>query len=888
MIWYSYVIRKGIFMKKLRRQVLILFMCILSACCFAGIIINFKPLAVYADVRGTITASSLNVRSGAGTENKILQIAGKNVSLKKGTKVSVIKKKNDWYYISFPFSNTTAKGYVLGEYVKMKNASDIPSDTPIPPSGQAGKPQTTATLKSSSGYSLPATVTASRLNIRTKADKTSAQLTVKGKAVALTKDTKVTVIKEVIKGKEKWYQITFWQGKEKCQGYALSDYIKLTLKTNVKAAVNSSASVKIRTSAETTKPYLQVNKKTVALSNKTALTITKEVAVKEEKWYQVSFTYAKAKRTGYILAKDVIFTSQSTPVAEKPSVKPNDDTSDDDTPAKNEDGSDNDGVTDAKTGNVIGTNVLNVRAEAGTDKAQLLDADKKKVTLALNQKVTILSEIKAESTIWYQVSFVTNGKRLKGYVLSEYIKVNKTNTDTTENPDKTEKPDETEKPEDNIPPVTLSDTEFEAALTAQGFPESYKPYLRTLHNLHPYWQFEAFRTNLDWETVISKESKVGLNLITNTKNLAWKSMETGSYNWKTDKFVPFDGSTWVTASKDAVKYYMDPRNFLTESGIFQFESLNYKSAYQNEAGVESILKNTALSNTQYTYNDEATASPVTITYGKTFIDAAEQSKVSPYHLAVRVKQEVVTGAASLSSSVSGKVSGYEGYYNFYNIGATHSTAAGGSVANGLKFAMSGTTNTINNALYLIPWVNPYKAIVGGAKYIGSSYIQRGQETVYLQKFNLTPVSTYAHQYMANVEAGKAEAAKTFAAYKSMEELPVLFQIPVFLNMPETICAAPADSLNPNNWLSDLTINGYELTPTFDVSDSVGTIYSLIVPSSVEGVNVSASAVSSKATVSGTGYFPLVIGTNPLVIAVTAENGQTRQYTINIVRDASLQ
>ena len=89
-------------------------------------------------------------------------------------------------------------------------------------------------------------------------------------------------------------------------------------------------------------------------------------------------------------------------------------------------------------------------------------------------------------------------------------------------------------------------------LTTQGFPESYKPYLRTLHSQHPYWQFEAYHTGLDWNTAVSKESTVGKNLIPNSKNIAWKSMESGAYKWATDSFVVFDGSTWVTASKEVI------------------------------------------------------------------------------------------------------------------------------------------------------------------------------------------------------------------------------------------------------------------------------------------------------------------------------------------------
>jgi beta-N-acetylglucosaminidase len=288
-----------------------------------------------------------------------------------------------------------------------------------------------------------------------------------------------------------------------------------------------------------------------------------------------------------------------------------------------------------------------------------------------------------------------------------------------------------------------------------------------------------------------------------------------------------------------------------------------------------------LYNNTFNYVDDS-GQTVTRSYSETFIAAAQYSGVSPYHLASRAKQEVVTGTTSLSSSVSGTVSGLEGLYNFYNIGAYNSTAPGGAVANGLKYARNGTTDQALNAQYLIPWDNPYDAIVGGAYIIGSNYIKRGQNTTYLQKFNMTPTSTFGHQYMANVEAPNAEAKKTFAAYSVMSDNPIVFSIPVYMNMPETAPMVPQPALNPNNWLKTLKIDGYSLTPTFDLNKDQ--IYSLIVGADVTDINITAATASKKASVTGTGYIYLQPGDNQLVISVTAENGNVRDYMINVVRE----
>ena len=244
---------------------------------------------------------------------------------------------------------------------------------------------------------------------------------------------------------------------------------------------------------------------------------------------------------------------------------------------------------------------------------------------------------------------------------------------------------------------------------------------------------------------------------------------------------------------------------------------------------------------------------------------------------------------SMSNSVSGTVSGLEGLYNFYNIGAFHSTVAGGNIANGLKFARDGSTNAALNEASLIPWTSPYRSIVGGAHYLGYNYIVgRGQNNIYLQKFNMTPTSTYSHQYMANVEAPWAEGKKMLQAYgEDAYNLPIVFSIPVYLNMPDSPCLAPFEQKNPNNWLKSLKVTDVDgaeisLTPTFDGSKEQE--YSVIVGADCEFVSLNGTAVSKKATVAGEGYYPVASGMNRLVLYVAAENGDLREYVVNVIRE----
>ncbi len=67
-----------------------------------------------------------------------------------------------------------------------------------------------------------------------------------------------------------------------------------------------------------------------------------------------------------------------------------------------------------------------------------------------------------------------------------------------------------------------------------------------------------------------------------------------------------------------------------------------------------------------------------------------------------------------------------------------------------------------------------------------------------------------------------------------------------------------------------------------------TTYNVTVPEDVESVEVYATAQDSSATVSGTGTKTLEYGANALSVTVTAENGTTKTYTINVTREETEQ
>ena len=333
---------------------------------------------------------------------------------------------------------------------------------------------------------------------------------------------------------------------------------------------------------------------------------------------------------------------------------------------------------------------------------------------------------------------------------------------------------------------SASTDDFEASIA--DFPENYKPYLRELHKKYPNWIFEAFDTGLEWDTVIDNE--VGTKNLTehasSSENL--KSKESGHYNQSTGAYVQKDGG-FVVANRLAVEYYMDPRNFLNEEGIFQFEQLTYSDAVTIE-DVESVLKGTFMYSKKITYYTSSGEKKTdTKTYSQVIYDAGKTYDVNPCYLASKIRNEI---GADGSASVSGKHSVYPGIYNFYNIGATDGT---GAITRGLQWASTGTS-------YSRPWNTPMKAIKGGAAYISEKYIDKGQFTGYLQKFNVNKATKmlYLHQYMTNLSGACSQGYTSYTAYAKTGSLyqAYLFSIPVYKNMPSedigTQKGSNADSL----------------------------------------------------------------------------------------------
>lgn len=417
--------------------------------------------------------------------------------------------------------------------------------------------------------------------------------------------------------------------------------------------------------------------------------------------------------------------------------------------------------------------------------------------------------------------------------------------------------------------------EYVTEFTNAGFPESYWQNLSMLKISYPNWIFVAVDTELDFKTAVANMDSGNKSLIQYTSSVndqGYLSTASGNYNWNTDKYTIYDGSSWYAANRETIAYYLDPRNFLTAMYIFQFELLQYDSNIHDLEGVKALLGNSYISK-----------------FSEHFMTAAKQTKVNPIYLAALSKQEVGDGATA-GTAINGKSftyngKTYSGLYNFYNIGATSGTNA---VYRGLVYANGGEDGS--GTSYDRPWKTELKAIVGGAKWIESGYISSGQNTSYFKKWNTvynysikkgitTARANYTHQYMQNIQAPRSEATSSFRAYSNSGLIneSLVFYIPVYKNMPSST-SLPVKG-NPNNRLKSISING-EAIKGYE-SDTYS--YTVYVDYETISANIAATKINSKATIVGEGNKNLVVGENTYTLAVTAENKTVQNYTIKIIR-----
>ena len=301
------------------------------------------------------------------------------------------------------------------------------------------------------------------------------------------------------------------------------------------------------------------------------------------------------------------------------------------------------------------------------------------------------------------------------------------------------------------------------AIDSNQYPQL-KEMLKSLQTEHPNWKFKILYTDINWSEAIANEY-IGHGA--SPRNLVPANNSNYDEEWickacGADKV--YDSGNWHCASEAAISYMMDSRNSLNNSDIFQFLELSY-----SECSIESIkamVENTFL-------NSDSCVNAI--------IEAAKTHNVNAYYIVARILQEQGREGSTLSKG-QGYNGQYVGVYNVFNIGAS-GNGKETVILNGLKKAQEKGWTTLESS------------IIGGTETIAKSYIARGQNTLYLQKFDVdnSDDELYWHQYMQNLLAAQKEGEtlrKTFEGMGSIDGA-YTFVIPVFKNMPKTAAPRPS-------------------------------------------------------------------------------------------------
>ncbi len=387
-----------------------------------------------------------------------------------------------------------------------------------------------------------------------------------------------------------------------------------------------------------------------------------------------------------------------------------------------------------------------------------------------------------------------------------------------------------------------ADEAYKQALRDKGFPESYLSSLLALHKKYKDWTFEPLQvTELSrqaqkeaytWDYVIYQEYDADVK-----RNLCSRS----STEYRDFSNTMLYDSGWYKASKTAVEYEMDPRNFLGEKSIFRFLELSWADGISLEA-VQAAVKGTFMENNKLDDKYSNT------TYAEFLYNTGKEIGVNPVFLASRVRQEQGTGKSPLITGAcgdrmwyyydngSGKYSNtdengnlinaptsgftladskkYNGYYNYYNMGSA-GTGYFYIFQGGMTEAIQGTPSMADKWGGNPSWNTRWKALYGGSLKVKEKYISVYQNIPYLQKFNVDPRSSknFWGQYMQNITAATSEGNTMYNAYASngFLDTAISFLIPVYEGMPETKCKAPEGSefVNPS-LLNEDSVASYEM------------------------------------------------------------------------------
>lgn len=334
--------------------------------------------------------------------------------------------------------------------------------------------------------------------------------------------------------------------------------------------------------------------------------------------------------------------------------------------------------------------------------------------------------------------------------------------------------------------ITSSNFVFAGTLSSDinGINESKYPgvksQIRNLQKKHSNYKFQVYYTGIDWTEAVTMEYQGHGSSPKNLFNL--------SNNYKGKWYCPICGSKtydtgWYCASKEAIEYMMDPRNSFDETSIYQFKNLEASDV--SSGNIQTVINNKYRN---YGYINNSTAI-------NAIVKASSQYKMNGYSILAKIINEQGKGTSPLATGV-GHNGQYCGYYNFFNVGA-YGNGTSTVITNGLKYAKNKGWNSVE------------KSILGGSEYYKSSYIGRGQNTLYYQRFNVVhTASLFSHQYQQDIMGAQTSATLLKSYYdisNTTSRVNHTFVIPLYENMPATKCSRPSTTENSKLEYEDATV-----------------------------------------------------------------------------------
>lgn len=283
--------------------------------------------------------------------------------------------------------------------------------------------------------------------------------------------------------------------------------------------------------------------------------------------------------------------------------------------------------------------------------------------------------------------------------------------------------------------------------------------INNLKNMHPNYNFQFFNTGIDWNEAIVREYQGHNYSPKNLFNVGDKY--SGMWHCPVCGDKRYDNGTLCCASMDVLKYMMDPRNSISDASIFQFKSLEAP-----DVSYEDVVR--VISGTFLDHEECARA----------VVEASQAYNINGYYLVAKMLTEHGTKGSTLSNGV---IKNGVTYYNFFNIGA-YGNSVQDIITNGTNYAAGAG------------WSTKRASILGGAEIVRNSYVGRGQNTCYYQKYNVVhEASLFSHQYAQNVLSAENEGRKLRRNYTINGQIVGnhTFIIPLYTGMPANATARPS-------------------------------------------------------------------------------------------------